>query len=100
VNLRAAARERWRPNDRTVGKEVAHQGRARLNGEAPDVEFRVVADDEHQRDGETEEQGIAEQVALEGGRADTTLQSLLPRRRAVTPCADGSARVACSQEHV
>jgi hypothetical protein len=25
---------------------------------------------------------------------------LLPRRRAVTPCADGSARVACSQEHV
>ena len=53
-----------------LARNVASPGRARLIGEAPDIEFGVMADDHHQGDGKGQQQEVAEQFALEEGRAE------------------------------
>jgi hypothetical protein len=55
--------------DRAIGEKIARPRRMRLIGEAPDVELRIVAEDQHQCHGEGEQQGMTEQLALEEGRA-------------------------------
>ena len=57
-------------SDRAVGNKVTRPRRVLLNGQAPDVELRVVADDDHQRNFETADQDIAEQIALEESHAE------------------------------
>ena len=57
-------------SDRAVGNKVTRPRRVLLNGQAPDVELRVVADDDHQRNFEPADQDITEQVALEESHAE------------------------------